>query len=83
MHEIFSKRLSPGKKMKRPINYALHRGPIKSFDTSIEPTYGLRLKKTARVGAVDILDSIVKQREDMRPHCRGAMRPSFASIATL
>jgi hypothetical protein len=28
-------------------------------------------------------DSIVIQREDVRPHSRGAMRPSFASIATL
>ena len=28
-------------------------------------------------------DAIVKQREGMRPHCRGAMRPSFASIDTL
>src|ERR1700724_2206242 len=28
-------------------------------------------------------DSIVKQREDTRPHSRGAMRPSFASMATL
>src|SRR5260370_25180464 len=28
-------------------------------------------------------DSIVKQREDVRPHFRGAMRPGFASVATL
>src|SRR3981189_575016 len=28
-------------------------------------------------------DSIVIQREDVRPHSRGAMRPSFASIAAL
>jgi hypothetical protein len=28
-------------------------------------------------------DSIVKQREHVRSHCRGAMRPSFASISTL
>ena len=28
-------------------------------------------------------DSIVIQREDVGPHSRGAMRPSFASIATL
>ena len=28
-------------------------------------------------------DSIVKQREGVRPHCRGAMRPGFASVATL
>src|ERR1700755_1382462 len=28
-------------------------------------------------------DSIVKQREDMRPHSRGAMRPSFAVVFTL
>ena len=30
-----------------------------------------------------VSDSIVKQRADMRPRCRGAMRPSFASMATL
>jgi hypothetical protein len=28
-------------------------------------------------------DSIVIQREDVRPHSRGALRPSFASIAAL
>ena len=28
-------------------------------------------------------DSNIKQREDVRPHSRGAMRPSFASIVTL
>ena len=28
-------------------------------------------------------DTIVLQREDVRPHSRGAMRPSFASIAAL
>jgi hypothetical protein len=30
-----------------------------------------------------LADSIVIQREDVRPHSRGAMRPSFASIGTL
>jgi len=30
-----------------------------------------------------VSDSIVIQREDVRPHSRGAMRPSFASIGTL
>jgi hypothetical protein len=27
-------------------------------------------------------DSFVKQHQAMRPHCRGAMRPGFASMAT-